>query len=159
MLCEDEELMKLDLYLDELYRAALKNFPEEELPSLRAIQRGWISGRNDCWKNAHIRRCVVDEYLTRLSELEVKTGYLIAPKAVNFICAEENLLSAYFYQTAVKPLAVLNFNQQQVFTWLNPSASGSRYTGQNIEFWQKGTEAILTTLEDKQDCQLQTSLH
>lgn len=74
MVCEDEELMKLDLYLDELFRAALKNFPEEELASLRAIQRGWISGRNDCWKDADIRPCVVDQYLTRLSELEVKSG-------------------------------------------------------------------------------------
>ncbi len=157
MICQDQELIELDLYLDELYQAALNIFPEEELASLVAFQRGWISGRNDCWKNEYIRRCVADEYLIRISELEVKTGHLMVPQAANFLCADEHLLSVYFYSNAVRPLAVLNMNQQQFFTWLTPSASGSRYMGQNITFWQKGNEAMLTTLETEQNCQQQFS--
>lgn len=145
LVCNDAGLAELDLYLDELYQAGLVNFPEDELPTFRAMQRGWISGRNDCWKAGDMRACVVVEYLRRISDLEVKTGYLTVPAAINYACEGGTRIEAYFYRDAVMPLAVLNIDDEQVFAWQERAASGAHYVGGNTEFRIKGREVTLTT--------------
>lgn len=155
LICQDPELIRLDLYLDELFQAGLTNFPEQDIPTYRAMQRGWISGRNDCWKEQAIRQCVIDSYSQRISELEVRTGYLLVPEATPYQCEDSVRVDAYFYSGGIQPIAVLNLDDQQVFAWLSPAASGSRYTGRNIEFWIRGEEAMLTTLGATLNCSQQ----
>lgn len=152
LLCEDTTLMAMDRYMDELYQGALANFAEDELPTLRAYQRGWISGRNDCWKDSDVRPCVMDAYRLRLSELEVKAGFLTVPAPVHYTCEDDSTITAYFYNDAIAPLAVLNMPQEQVFTWQQVAASGARYTGRNVEFRISGSAATLTTLDSATTC-------
>ena len=52
-----------------LYSAVLKNTPVEQ-KMLKAEQRGWIKGRNDCWKSDDMRGCVANEYRYRINELK-----------------------------------------------------------------------------------------
>ena len=48
MICKDNELSALDRKLSVIYSAAAKKATNEHPPVLKAEQRGWIKGRNDC---------------------------------------------------------------------------------------------------------------
>ena len=69
LICKDAELADLDRSLAELYAVVLKNTPASEQKLLKAEQRGWVKGRNDCWKSSDQRGCVKREYEARISEL------------------------------------------------------------------------------------------
>ena len=70
LICRDADLAKLDRSLSELYSVLLKNTPESERKHLKAEQRGWVKGRNDCWKSSDMRGCVAEEYRMRIGELK-----------------------------------------------------------------------------------------
>ena len=57
--------------------------PAEAEAELRAYQRGWIGGRDDCWKAEDLRACVEDAYLLREAEL-VALWMLDAPTRTLF---------------------------------------------------------------------------
>ena len=69
LICKDSELAALDRSLAELYATVLKHTPASEQGALKAEQRGWVKGRNDCWKSSDERGCVKREYEARISEL------------------------------------------------------------------------------------------
>ena len=70
LICQDEELARLDVSLTSLYLTVLKNTPSAQKRQLRAEQSGWVKGRNDCWKAADQRTCVKGGYETRIKELK-----------------------------------------------------------------------------------------
>ncbi|NEX21338.1 DUF1311 domain-containing protein [Thiorhodococcus mannitoliphagus] len=70
LICKDAELARLDRSLAELYATLLKNSSANAQKSLKTEQRGWVKGRNDCWKSDDLRGCVADEYRLRISELK-----------------------------------------------------------------------------------------
>ena len=70
LICDDDELAALDRSLAELYSALRKNLPAGEVKHLKAEQRGWVKGRDDCWKADNQRDCVKSEYEARISELK-----------------------------------------------------------------------------------------
>ena len=69
LICKDNELVALDVRLNRLYKAVLKNTPTAEQKRLNSEQIGWSKGRNDCWKAKDERSCVIDDYVTRIHEL------------------------------------------------------------------------------------------
>lgn len=68
--CRDPELSRLDRQLAEVFAAARKKALNEQPPTLRAEQRGWIKGRDDCWKSTDIGDCVRQSYQRRIAELQ-----------------------------------------------------------------------------------------
>jgi uncharacterized protein YecT (DUF1311 family) len=70
LICKDAELADLDRSLADLYAVVLKNTPASEQNMLKAEQRGWVKGRNDCWKSSDQRGCVKREYEARIGELK-----------------------------------------------------------------------------------------
>lgn len=50
--------------------APRRNTPASEQKMLKAEQRGWIKGRNDCWRSDDMRGCVAGEYRLRINELK-----------------------------------------------------------------------------------------
>lgn len=70
-ICSDPKLAALDVELARLYAAASAKADGEELKTLRAYQRGWLKGRNECWKaiGVSIRECVEASYRKRIGEL------------------------------------------------------------------------------------------
>ena len=68
IICSSDELMDLDRELSEVYKQALSKAPKEDM--LKAHQRGWIKGRNDCWKAEDEKKCMVNEYHLRIKELK-----------------------------------------------------------------------------------------
>jgi len=144
LICTDASLTALDRKLDETYKAALKK-AKGTLPTLlRADQRGWVKGRNDCWKSNDSRRCVVESYRLRLVELQ--TRYRLVPVAASakFFCDGDprNEVIVDFFQT--DPLSLIAERGDSVSLMLQqPAASGTRYQGRNESFWEHQGEATV----------------
>ena len=158
LICRDNELTSLDNQLAEVYHAALRNIPADEHKNLKAIQRGWIKGRNDCWKADDLRSCVKLAYESRITELQIQGGLVTVPEPVKYQCdgGEYDYLTAVFYQeTAMSAVVLTRVNDResgQVIAWPTPSGSGAKYQGRNVLFWTKGNEAMVEWLGDKLKC-------
>lgn len=70
LICKDAHLAEQDRSLAELYAMVLKHTPESKQSALKTEQRGWVKGRDDCWKDSDMRGCVAREYQVRINELK-----------------------------------------------------------------------------------------
>jgi uncharacterized protein len=70
LICKDSDLAALDRSLAELYATVLKNTPASEQGALKTEQRGWVKGRDDCWKSDDQHGCIKSEYEMRINELK-----------------------------------------------------------------------------------------
>ena len=50
------------------------------------MQRGWIKGRNDCWKSEDVEGCVTFAYQSRIAELEIGSGQVEAVTPTGYRC-------------------------------------------------------------------------
>ncbi|GIU11210.1 MULTISPECIES: MliC family protein [unclassified Shewanella] len=157
LICHDAELAQLDREMAQVYQQAIVNIPASEQP--KATQRGWIKGRNDCWKSQDVRQCTLANYQSRLIELKIKGGLLEVPPAVVFDCGKHPQITAVFY-TQVNPVtAVFTFSSekagvQQLLATNVRSGSGAKYQGRNFEFWEHQGEASVQFFDDSYRCQL-----
>ena len=147
LVCQDAGLAALDNELAALYPKAMSQLSAEQQKTEKAMQRGWIKERNECWKESDSRQCVEESYQLRITELQIKGGQLRVPSPVDYQCNGGIRLSTYFYNEAKRPAAVINLSegaqQSQVLAFEAPSASGARYEGQNLTLLTKGNEARL----------------
>ncbi|MCP5365353.1 MAG: DUF1311 domain-containing protein [Hyphomicrobiales bacterium] len=149
LICNDAELAGLDLELNAVYRDALKAarsldaLPEQAVTALRTYQRGWIKGRNDCWKAADVSRCVLDEYQQRMSELQAK-WMLVPERSSNLLsCADNSEIAVTFYQTSHVPAVAVEFGDRREIYTAVPAASGTKYQGAFGRYlWMKGCEVL-----------------
>lgn len=114
LVCDDPGLAELDRRLAERFAAALSvargldsgaKAAEDEL---RATQRGWISGRDECWKEPDLGTCVRQQYLMREGELVAR--YLLEPPTsiTEFACGDGGAdgLTAYRFDTELPALRI-----------------------------------------------------
>ncbi len=156
LICSDPELAALDLKMDQVYKVAVVNIPAAEQP--KAMQRGWIKGRNDCWKAQDVRECVLQNYQSRIIELQIQGGLLEAPAAVVFDCDNQPQISAVFYTQLNPVTAVFTFADQQLLATNVRSGSGAKYLGRNFEFWEHQGEASVQYYGERYQCQLRKSV-
>ncbi len=151
----DPALGALDQRLAERYASALAairtmdNGSETAEKELHAVQRGWIKGRNDCWKAEDLLACVEAAYHTREAEL-VGLWMLEEPTAVHsFFCEgnRANEVTVYFFATEVPSIRV-EYGDSIRTGSLVPAASGSKYAMPfGGTFWQKGKKALFEWTE------------
>ena len=148
LICSDAALAALDRRMKETFDAAVAALEksadrEPATKRLRAVQRGWIKGRNDCWKGDDERQCTEDAYETRIAELEARYMLLEGSKPVFFECEGNpaNEIVATFYRGA-RPSVRLERGDQVAVGVQVRSASGARYEAEfGTTFWTKGDEA------------------
>lgn len=157
-ICENPDLAALDRRLDAVYRKALETFPDDEQKELKAYQRGWIKGRDDCWKADAMKACVTGEYQRRITELEIRTAENMVPAAQTFACSDGEQVTVYFYNDTEIPAMVINSHSEQEFLYRATAASGAKYQGRNIMFWQKGSSAQLQWNGRQVNCEPASSL-
>jgi uncharacterized protein len=145
MVCKDKELSALDRKLSEVYAAASRKAVNEQPPLLKAEQRGWVKGRNDCWKSDDKRKCVADEYRLRIAELQARYRLVPGNGPVTYFCDGDprNEVIATFFQTD-PPTLIAERGDQVSLMYLQPSGSGSKYQGRNETLWEKAGEAVIT---------------
>jgi len=97
-----------------------------------------IKGRNDCWKADDPRACTELSYRTRIVELQIKSGQLMAPTPVGYVCTggEAKPFFATFYRQTDPPSAVITYGNDQVIAFVAPSGSGG---GTRRPTWRSGS--------------------
>ena len=151
LICADDKLASLDRRLAQRFGAALETVQsldvgsEDAEKTLRATQRGWIKGRDECWKADNLRDCVMSAYLTRENELVTRWMLQSPASTVSYFCDgnRANEITAMFFDTEL-PSVRLEYGDSIDSGSLVRTASGSRYEatfGRSI--WIKGSEAIV----------------
>lgn len=145
MICGDQELSALDRKLSEVYAAASSKAVNEHPPMLKTEQRGWIKGRNDCWKSDNERECVRNEYINRIAELQARYRLVSGHGPISFACDGNpaNEVTITFFQTD-PPTLIAERGDSVSLMYLQPSASGARYQGGDNSFWEHQGEAMIT---------------
>lgn len=159
LICSDASLAALDRKLDEVYQAATAKATGKLVTQLRAEQRGWIKGRNDCWKaNGQptwitatwtvdtVRGCVEAQSRLRISELQA-VWRLVPPKTVFYVCQGNpaNEVVASFFET--DPATIRLERGDRTFTmWRVGTASPANYEGRNVNLVHRGNEVQVNWL-------------
>ena len=149
LICEDGELAQLDQSVAARYATALAAAQgldagaDAAVAELRAFQRGWIKGRDECWKAGDMRACVADTMRRRDAEL-VALWMLEAPRATVFWACDgspANEVVTQFFDTDLASVRIERGDTVDAGVQVR-SASGARYVASfGREIWVKGDEA------------------
>lgn len=137
LICQDIQLANLDQLLNALYKELATQMPNTEFEFIKPVQRAWIKGRNDCWKAGEIKRCTIDAYHSRITELQIAVKEFEIPTVVQYKCAmakNNNLsqITAYFYKETAIPAVMLSINpnshqlKKNAIALMSRAASGGK---------------------------------
>lgn len=155
LICQDGDLAALDQLLTEVFGEAIavsRAMPDDgtDLKNLKATQRGWIKGRNDCWKAGdELRACIHDEYDRRIGQLTAQYGLVKAGPPMVFRCngqaADEIVVILYPPRREdLSGSARLERGDQTAAAVPLRVASGVKFAAsEGRSLWIKGKEAIL----------------
>lgn len=145
LVCRDADLSALDRKLAGVYAAAAAKATNEHPPVLKAEQRGWIKGRDECWKSENERECVERSYKERIAELQAKYRLVPGTGPVTYACdgSPVNEVIVMFFQTD-PPTLIAERGDSVSLMYIQPSGSGARYQGRNETFWEHHGEALVT---------------
>jgi len=149
LVCADPDLAALDWRLAERLEAAVKAIEgfagnrEAGEAELRASQRGWVAGRDDCWKAGNPHDCVKEAYLLREAQLVALFMLETPASVVRWTCggnpADE--VVTYFFDTELPSMRIERGDTIDAAV-LIPAGSGSKYAASfGREFWTKGEVA------------------
>ena len=150
LICSNEDLAALDRTLADIYAEAVKaigTFADKDtaLKEFKAYQRGWIKGRDECWKADDELACIKADYEYRIAEITAKYGLIEGQKPVFYMCNDnpaDEIVATYFPTTP--PSARLERGDSTEIVIEGPTGSGARYLGNfGIVFWIKGDEAMV----------------
>ncbi|MGR4876755.1 MliC family protein [Pseudoxanthomonas sp. LARHCG66] len=145
LVCTDAELAALDRQLATRYAEAKDADP--------AMQRGWVKGRDECWKADDVRLCVLESYRTRLVELAIHAPGLVVQKAVEYRCDDNSKpFTMTFYNDLDPAAAVMTWGNDQAIVFPHPAASGAKYGRSGIEYWEHQGEASVDFFGNKLSC-------
>jgi uncharacterized protein len=151
LICSDEALAGLDVALDKVYAAAKAKATGKPAAQLKAEQRGWVKGRNECWKaNGQetwitatwtvktVRACVEAQYRLRTSELQA-VWRLVPPRTVSYACQNNpaNEVVVNFFGTDPATLRLERGDRTATLWQVKPGADGL-FEGQNVNAVQQG---------------------
>lgn len=142
--CQDAGLSALDRQLAQAYAQAREKARNERPPRLQAEQRGWVKGRDDCWKAQDQTACVRDAYQRRIVELQARYRLVPTLATVRYRCEDapgSEVLATYF--RTEPPSLIAERGDQSSLMFSVPSASGARYEGRNESLWEHQGEAQL----------------
>ncbi|MGL5360050.1 MAG: MliC family protein [Shewanella sp.] len=144
MVCRDAGLIKLDRQLADVYAKATEKAKNEQPPVLKAMQRGWVKGRNECWKSEDKRTCVESSYQTRIAQLQAQYRLVEMTGPVFYACDGNpaNEVVVNYFKTVPATL-IAERGDQTSLMFIQPSASGAKYQGQNESLWEHHGEAII----------------
>ena len=152
LVCNDPQLGALDRQLAAEYTHAEAQAGADKA-TLEATQRGWVAGRNDCWKADDLRRCVVESYRTRLVELKLDDPDTVVPPTVTYRCPGDKRFTARFYTQFDPPAAILTWGEDTAVVFAEESGSGSRYGRDGVDFWEHQGEVTVDFFGNALVCQ------
>ncbi|KJK06031.1 MULTISPECIES: MliC family protein [Pseudomonas] len=152
--CQSPQLSKLDRDLAALYKRTLGQADSDTQKQLKATQRGWIKGRDECWKASDVDACILEQYQVRMVKLHIQSGAVQVPAAVEFDCDDSSKPFTAVFYTQLEPQAVvLTYGDDQTIAMAQPAASGSKYGAEGVEFWEHQGEATVKWFGAELSCQ------
>lgn len=142
LVCSDNQLAELDNEVARLFDLASKdpNMDAKAIAEQKTVQRGWLKGRDDCWKSDDQRACVLDSYAMRIMDLRMGSanarsedaqGISTGPKV--FVCEGRDAPIGTVL-LASKPAAVyVKWLDRGVALTVPDAAAPSRYTGKSFD--------------------------
>lgn len=144
LVCKTPALSAQDDQLAKVYKQAQAKAKNEKPPTLKAEQRGWLKGRDECWKADDKNECVADQYQRRIAELQARYQLVAGKGPVHFVCDNQpaKQVIATFYATE-PPTLIAELGDSTSLMYAQPAASGSKYQGRNESFWEHQGEATV----------------
>lgn len=132
MVCADAALSALDRKLASVYAAATAKAKNQKPNTLKAEQRGWVKGRDDCWKSDNAHACVENEYQRRIAELQARYRLVDSIGPLRFACDGNpaNELVVTYFKTEPSTL-IAERGDSSALMFQQVSGSGTRYQGRN----------------------------
>ena len=145
LICEDKELSALDRKLSAVYASASIKAGNEHPPMLKAEQRGWIKGRDECWKSDDVGACLRMEYHNRIAELQARYRLISGTGPVIYECDGNpaNEVTVRFFETD-PPTLIAERGDSVSLMYQQLSGMGIKYVGRNESLWEHKAEAIIT---------------
>ncbi len=145
LICKDADLSALDRKMAGIYAQASEKAVNEHPPMLKAEQRGWIKGRDECWKSADKKKCVENQYRLRIAELQARYHLLPGNGPFFYVCGDipGNDITATFFKTD-PPTLIAERGDSTSLMYRHLNASGGKYQGRNESFWEHRGEALVT---------------
>lgn len=142
LVCSDPALARFDNEVARLFALAGKdpNLTPQAASELTTVQRGWVKGRDDCWKASDKRQCVLASYGSRIQEL--RQGCANARKAdaasvsvgpVVFKCEGIDAPLGVTFFTVEPGYAYLQNGASSVMFTAEPKAPDARYSGKGAD--------------------------
>jgi uncharacterized protein len=131
--CADASLAQLDRQLADVYAAARKVAAGlKPVPPLAAEQRGWVKGRDACWKDTDRRACVQRAYQQRTAELQARYRLLPARGPVRLACDGDprNELVVHYFATD-PPSLIAERGDETSWMLQQPRPGPAHYLGRN----------------------------
>ena len=152
LICSDPGLSTMDRQLATVYASAEKKAGAAE--SLKTEQETWIARRNGC-KGANLRGCIERAYNNRIAELQAKSGLVKSIGPVAFTCTssdgtKDNAMATFYDSTP--PSMTFERTGRTLFALVARSASGTRYEGANLIYWEHQGEAQVTWMGSEVRC-------
>ena len=156
-ICQSASLAALDTWLQDTYMNALGKVSGQQEMTLKAMQRGWIKGRDACWQATDLTRCVRDQYIERISELQAQYALVKPTAQAALACPEERVYVARFFDTPA-PAMIIEGGPSTLLLWQKKAASGTRYEGANTLYWEHHGDAefISGVAAESQTCRVTT---
>ncbi len=136
LVCGDPPLAALDRHLADRFATALAVAEgldvgaKEAEETLRATQRGWIKGRDECWKEPDLRICVETAYLRREAELVAQFLLEDASAIRELVCGDgARSLTVYEFTTELPGIRVEEGDSVHVGALLSAANPGIYYVG------------------------------
>ena len=142
LICQDPGLSALDRQMAEVYAAAEPKASNEFPSVLKPEQRGWVKGRNDCWKSDDRVACVSESYRLRIAELQARYRLIEPTASVTWRCPDKAEVVAVYFATVPATL-IAERGDSVSLMYQQPAASGTRYAGRNESLWEHQGEALI----------------
>ncbi|MDT8880549.1 lysozyme inhibitor LprI family protein [Halomonas saccharevitans] len=142
LVCQDPALSTLDRSLADAYAAARRVAVNEQPPQLVAEQRGWIKGRDECWKSDDRRECVREAYVRRIASLQARYRLVPYRGPVAYHCDGNptNEVVVTFFETE-PPTLIAERGDSVSLMYRRPQGG---YRGRNERFEASSEEARIT---------------
>jgi hypothetical protein len=92
------------------------------------MQRGWVKGRDDCWKGSDPRGCVEFNYLHREAELVAAWSLEEPTWVATYVCGDKGTeVTASFFDTEIPAVRIDRVGEAEAGV-LDSFSEGTRYS-------------------------------
>lgn len=144
LICNNSSLIDLDNQLTDVYTQAKAKVETRNMSTFKAMQRGWIKGRDDCWKSNDKRLCIKESYTHRISELQAQYRLVPHLPAIRYSCNNNpaNEFIVTFFETTPETVYVERGDSVSIMHKVD-NTDGNVFQGRNETFTQNENQGDL----------------